>query len=329
MNKAMRVYVIGAGAMGGFYGGLLKRAGYDVSLIDVREAHVAIINRDGLKVEGVRGKHTVRIPAYTSYDGLAPCDLAIVFTDSNATREAAATANAILKADGFAMTLQNGIGNVEVLIDALGRERVVAGVTMNSGAHPEPGLSVYTNADMTTIGELDGSRSERIVAVAEMLNKAEIETEVVDDPMSYVYGKFVLNCGVNAIAAVTGLRSGEVYRTPELRGLQGHMIDEVLRVVDAKGWKLSESDPRAKILHHSSLRFNKPSMLQHVEQGRRTEIDAINGALVREAHSIGVAVPYNEAVVALVKGVEKSRRQLLHEPPIDYAKWEAEAAKQT
>jgi 2-dehydropantoate 2-reductase len=324
--KDMRIYVIGAGAMGGFYGGLLKRAGYDVSLIDVREDHVARINRDGLKVQGVRGDHVISIPAHTSHEGLAPCDLAIVFTDSNATREAAATASAALKPDGFAMTLQNGIGNVEVLVEVLGKERVVAGVTMNSGAHPQPGLSVYTNADMTTIGELDGSRSERIVAVADMLNAAQIETEVVSDPMSYVYGKFVLNCGVNAIAAVTGLRSGEVYRTPELRALQGHMMDEVMRVVEAKGWKLSEADPRAKILHHSKLRFNKPSMLQHVEQGRRTEIDAINGALVREAHALGLAVPYNEAVVAIVKGVEKSRHQLLHEAPVDYAQLEAKAA---
>lgn len=322
----MKIYVIGAGAMGGFYGGLLRKAGYDVSLIDVREDHVAIIKRDGIKVEGVRGNHVIRIPAYTRYDDLPACDMAIVFTDSNSTREAAITAKAVLKADGFAMTLQNGIGNVEVLVETLGRERVVAGVTMNSGAHPEPGKSVYTNADMTTIGELDGGKSGRIVAVADMLNAAGIETEIVDDPMSYVYGKWVLNCGVNAIAAVTGLRSGEVYRTPELRELQGHMIDEVLALVKAKGWKLSETDPKGKILHHSRLRFNKPSMLQHVEQGRRTEIDAINGALVREARALGIAVPYNEAVVAMVKGVEKSRRQLLHEPPIDYAKREAEAA---
>jgi len=323
----MKIYVIGAGAMGGFYGGLLKKAGYDVSLIDVREDHVAIINRDGLKVEGVRGSHVIKVPACTQYQDLPACDMAIVFTDSNSTREAAKTAAAVLKPDGFAMTLQNGIGNVEVLVEALGRERVVAGVTMNSGAHPEPGKSVYTNADMTTIGELDGGRSERIVAVADMLNRAGIETEIVDDPMSYVYGKWVLNCGVNALAATTGLRSGEVYRTPELRELQGHMIDEVLQLVKAKGWNLSEADPKGKILHHSKLRFNKPSMLQHVEQGRRTEIDAINGALVREARGLGIPTPYNEAVVAIIKGVEKARRQLLHEAPIDYAKWEAEVAK--
>ena len=206
MRAEMRSYVIGAGAMGGFYGGLLKRAGYDVTLIDVRKDHVERINRDGLKIGGVRGEHVIGIPAVVSYETLAPCDLAIVFTDSNSTREAAATAKALLKPDGFAMTLQNGIGNVETLVEVLGRERVVAGVTMNSGAHPEPGRSLYTNADMTSIGELDGGNSERIAAVAQMLNDAGIETQVVDDPMSYVYGKWVLNCGVNAIAAVSGLR---------------------------------------------------------------------------------------------------------------------------
>jgi len=328
MKTEMRTYVIGAGAMGGFYGGLLKRAGYDVTLIDVRKDHVERINRDGLKIGGVRGEHVIGIPAVVSYETLAPCDLAIVFTDSNSTREAAATAKAVLKPDGFAMTLQNGIGNVETLIEVLGRARVVAGVTMNSGAHPEPGRSLYTNADMTSIGELDGGNSERIVTVAQMLNDAGIETQVVDDPMSYVHGKFVLNCGVNAIAAVSGLRSGEVYRTPALRELQGHIMDEVMQVVKAKGWTLSETDPVNKILHHSKRRFNKPSMLQHVEQGRRTEIDALNGALVREARALGIATPYNEALVAIVKGIEKSRRQLLHEAPIDYAKWEAEAAKE-
>jgi 2-dehydropantoate 2-reductase len=251
--------------------------------------------------------------------------LAIIFTDANSTREAAGIARGLLKPEGFAMTLQNGIGNVEALVSVLGKARVVAGVSMNSAANPEAGRSVYTNADMTSIGELNGEQTERIRLVAEMLNKAEIQTEIVLDPMSYVYGKFVLNCGVNALAAVSGLRSGEVYRTPELRELQEHIIDEVLLVVKAKGWTLSEADPRGKILHHSSLRFNKPSMLQHIEQGRRTEIDAINGAIVREAKALGIAVPYNEALVAVVKGLEKSRRQLLHEAPLDYAKLEADA----
>ncbi|MFN0317145.1 MAG: ketopantoate reductase family protein, partial [Burkholderiales bacterium] len=179
----MRIYVIGSGAMGGFYGGLLFRAGYDVTLIDNREAHVALIQRDGLKLDGVRGEHTVRLPARTSIEGLPPCDLAIIFTDTNSTQDAARAAARILKPEGFALTLQNGIGNVEILVAQLGKERVAAGVTMNSGAHPELGRVVYTNAAMTSLGELDGKITPRIQAVADMLNKAQIPAEIVTDPM--------------------------------------------------------------------------------------------------------------------------------------------------
>lgn len=322
----MRIYVIGSGAMGGFYGGLLFRAGYDVTLIDNREDHIALIQRQGLKVGGVRGSHTVRVPAHTSIEGLSPGDLAIIFTDTNATHEAARTAARVLKPDGFVLTLQNGIGNVEILVAQLGKERVAAGVTMNSGAHPEIGHVVYTNAAMTSLGELDGKITPRVQAVADMLNMAEIPAEVITDPMAQIWTKFVLNCALNALTAVTGLRAGEIYRTPEVMELLGKVVDEILLVVARKGIKLLEADPKKKIIEHCRLRYNKPSMMQHIEQGRRTEIDSINGALVREGKALGLSLPYNETIVALIKGLEKSRRQLLHEPPRDYAKLEQEAA---
>ncbi|MEX0959349.1 MAG: ketopantoate reductase family protein [Burkholderiales bacterium] len=324
----MRIYMIGAGAMGGVYGGLLARAGRDVTLVDPREEHVATIRRDGLTVEGVRGTHVVKVPAHTSHADLPPGELAIVFTDANATREAARAAAQLLKPDGFALTLQNGIGNVEALVADLGQPRVIAGVSMNSAANPAPGRVAYTNAGMTSVGELNGAETTRIRQVADMLNEAGIQTELVSDPMAYIWGKFVLNCGINALTAVTGLRSGEMYRTPEVNALQDRVIDEVLEVVARKGVKLSESDPRRKIKDHCKVRYNKPSMMQHIEQGRRTEIDALNGALVREAKALGIAVPHNETIVAIVKGLERSRRQLLHEAPQDYARLEAEAEKQ-
>jgi len=321
----MKICMIGAGAMGGVYGGLLARTGCDVTLLDVRADHVAAIERDGLKLVGIRGEHVVRLPAVSSPEGLAPMDMAIVFTDANATADAARTAQAVLKPEGFAMTLQNGIGNVEALVAVLGTARVVAGVSMNSAACPAPGCSAYTNQGMTSIGELDGQDTKRIRDVCRMLNEAQIPAEIVPDPMAYVWGKFVLNCGVNALTAVTQLRSGDMYRVPEMNELQQHVIDEILTVVNRKGIRLPDEDPRGTIRDHCRIRFNKPSMMQHIEQGRRTEIDAINGALVREARALGIPVPYNEAVVAVVKGLEKSRRQQLHEPPIDYAEREAQA----
>src|SRR5262245_28902250 len=124
----MHTYVIGAGAMGGIYGGLLAKAGYEVTLIDIRQDHVGQVQRDGLVVEGVRGRHVVPVAAQTDIAGLPPGDFAIIFTDANSTKEAARTTAQILKPDGFALTLQNGIGNVEALIEALGAARVVAGV---------------------------------------------------------------------------------------------------------------------------------------------------------------------------------------------------------
>jgi 2-dehydropantoate 2-reductase len=110
------------------------------------------------------------------------------------------------------------------------------------------------------------------------LNKAEIETEVIADPMAQIWGKFVLNCAVNALSAVSGLRSGEIYRTPEMNALQDRIIDEILLVVERKDVRLPEANPRKKIKDHCQVRYNKPSMMQHVEQGRRTEIDSLNGA---------------------------------------------------
>jgi len=231
----------------------------------------------------------------------------------------------VLKPEGFALTLQNGIGNVEALVAELGTARVVAGVTMNSGALPEAGRAAYTNAGLTSIGELDGRVTPRIEEVARMLNQAGIETKIVADPMSEIWTKFVLNCAINSLTAVTGLRSGEMYRTPEVNALQDRILDEILAVVERKGIKLAEPDMRKKIKAHCRVRYNRPSMMQHVERGQRTEIDALNGALVREATALGIAVPYNEAIVAVVKGVEKSRHQQLHEPPRDYAKLEEEA----
>lgn len=324
----MRITVIGAGAMGGIYGGRLALAGHTVAFIDSRAEHVETIRRDGLALEGIGGERVLRVAAHTGPDGMLPADLVIVFTDANGTADAAQSAARLLAPDGIALTLQNGIGNVEALTAVLGADRVLAGVSMNSGMSPGPGRVRHTNAGSTSIGELDGTPTARVKALADAFTAAGLETRVVGDPLAMIWSKFVLNCGVNAISAITGLRLGEVARTPEVDALQDHMIDEILAVVAAKGVRLDDPDPRGSIKKICRLRYNKPSMFQHLEAGRRTEIDAINGALVREARALGIPVPYNEAVVAIVKGQERSRRQALHEPPIDYAALEAAAARE-
>lgn len=320
----MKICMIGSGAMGSVYGGLLCAAGYDITLLDLRADHIAAIRANGLRVDGKAGEHLVRPPAFDNHASLAPFDAAIIFVDSNSTHAAAQTASDILKLDGFAMTLQNGIGNVEVLTEKLGAARVLAGVSMDSGNYRGPGHASLTNSGPISMGELDGRMTPRLDAMVDALNKAGLIAHKVDCAKDYIWQKFALNCAINPLAALTGMRAGEFMEIPEIDALQDRILDEITAVGKAKG--VSYPDPNWRDHVKSHRRYNQPSMLQHVIQGRRTEIDTINGALVREGRKLGVPVPYNETIVALIKGLEKQRERELHQPPIDYSHLEALAA---
>jgi 2-dehydropantoate 2-reductase len=318
----MKITVVGAGAMGGSYGGLLALAGHEVRLIDAWQAHVDAINRGGLRVDGARGDHRVRVPASTRPSGDG-ADLVIVFVDANNTGAAAEIARQVLAPDGFAITCQNGIGNVEQLQATLGRERVLGGSSMCSAATLGPGHVRLTHLGRTSIGVTDRAARPRTAQLAETLNDAGFETAVAPDIMAVIWEKFALNCCINALAATTGLRAGEIARLPPLDALQDRIIAEVMTVTNAKGVRLPTPDLPAKIKAQCKKKFNKPSMLQHVEAGRRTEIDALNGALLREAQALGIATPYNEALVALLKGRELRQMRATHEPDLDFDAWEA------
>jgi 2-dehydropantoate 2-reductase len=322
----MKITVVGAGAMGGSYGGLLAVAGHEVSLIDAWQAHVVAINRNGLRVEGVLGDHGVRLPASSAASTDATADVVIVFVDANNTESAAAAAHRLLGPEGFAITFQNGIGNVEKLQAALGRERVLGGSSMCSAATRGPGHVCLTHLGTTSVGETDGSASPRALRLLEALRGAGFEAEIEPNITGLIWQKFVVNCGVNAIAATTGLRGGEIVRLPELDAFQDRVLEEVMAVTRAKGIRLPNPDIVAKIKAQCHKKFNKPSMLQHVEAGRRTEIEALNGALIREARARGIAVPNNEALVALLKGRELHQQRIIHEPDLDYDAWEARIA---
>jgi 2-dehydropantoate 2-reductase len=323
----MRITVVGAGAMGGSYGGLLALAGHEVSLIDAWPEHVEAINRDGLRVDGVRGEHRVRVVAATEPGPGATADAVIVFVDANNTEKAAATAKRLLGPEGFAITFQNGIGNVEKLQAALGTERVLGGSSMCSAASRGPGHVCLTHMGLTSVGETDGRESPRAMRLIEALRGAGFEAEFEPNVMGLVWQKFVVNCGVNAISATTGLRAGEFVRLTELDAFQDRVLEEIMAVIRAKGIRLPNPEIAHKIKEQCRKKFNKPSMLQHVEAGRRTEIDALNGALVREGNALGIPLPNNEALVALLKGRELHEQRTVHEPDLDYDAWEARIAR--
>ena len=322
----MKIMVVGAGAMGGSFAGLLAIAGHEVRIIDTDNAHVQAINRDGLLVEGVLGVHRVQVHATTESEDGEVADAVIMFCDTNNTKEASRTVAKLTGNHGFAITFQNGIGNVESLVDAVGPARTLAGSSMCSAANLGPGHVSLTHMGKTSLGELDGNATPRSQKLAKALSDAGFKVEVSDQIMGQVWQKFLVNCAVNAIAATTGLRSGEIPRISELTEFQDEIIKEALQVIDGKGIRLPNPDVMSELKKNLPKRFNRPSMLQHVDSGRKTEIDAINGALIREANELGIATPYNQSLVALLKGREQSQIRLRNEPNFDYAAWEARIA---
>jgi 2-dehydropantoate 2-reductase len=322
----MRICVIGSGAMGSSYGGLLSQSGHAVTLVDAWAEHVAVINAMGLRLEGACGERTIRLSAAAAPpDGLG-ADLAMIWTDSNNTRQAAETARRALAPGGFAVTMQNGVGNVETLVEVLGAERVVAGSSMCSAAMRAPGRAALTHLGLTSVGEVAGGGSARVDALAAALREAGFEVKIQPDIMALVWTKFALNCAINAICATTGLRLGELARLPATDRFQDLVIDEILAVMNAKGITLTDPDPRKTVKFHCWKKYSRPSMLQHIEAGKRTEIDALNGKIVEEGRKLGVPTPFNEALTLLCKGVEFKASQARGRSEADYAALEAAAA---
>jgi len=203
-------------------------------------------------------------------------------------REAAEVAARVLDEGGFALTLQNGIGNVETLAEVLGPGRVVGGSTMCSFRVEGPGRVRQTHAALTTVGELDGRRSERVEAAAAALRRAGYEVAVTGDIRATIWTKLLVNLAINPVCAITGLRLGEFARLEATDRFQDRLLDEAFAVVRAKGLGLDEAAIRATIKAHCWGKYSEPSMLQHVNAGRRTEIDALSGTMNREAAALGV-----------------------------------------
>jgi 2-dehydropantoate 2-reductase len=318
----MRVAVIGAGAMGSIFGAALSRSGAEVIFFDRRPEVVDAINNDGLRLSGVLGEFELKLPATVDPGKLGRVDVALVLVDSTATSDVAPIVERCLAPGGYALTMQNGIGNWEALAERLGVERVLAGSTYNSGAGQGPGEAAHTNLGLTEIGEIDGRTSERALAIARRFQSAGLPFEVTRNVQGVVWSKFVHNCAINPVSALTGLRSGEIARNAAAAALLDKVLDEVLAVVAAAGIELPEGDPREHIHEHCWERYNRPSMLQHIQGGRRTEIDALNGALVKRARELDVPVPVNEAIVLAIKSREVANARLdadLDEPALEAA----------
>lgn len=300
----MQFVVIGAGNMGCVYGGNLARIGQSVAMIDVWKQHVDRINEQGLRMEGLTGDFTVHPVAATDPTQVPRADVALVCVNAYSTEQAAAAARVVLKPDGCCLTLQNGVGNVEILLEALGKDRVLAGLSFQSGDLVEPGFVRHTNNGPTYLGELDRSRTDRLAELESLFAEAGMNPVVVDDITATLWSKFVHNCGINAVCAITDLRPSQIAAVPELDAFQTALIEEAVALVRAKGVTLPDADPVAVIKEYCAHKSHRPSMLQHLDRGQRTEIDALNGYVARESARLGLPAPCSDALTRLMKGRE-------------------------
>jgi 2-dehydropantoate 2-reductase len=303
----MKLCVVGCGAVGGlFAANLAQLDDLEVWAFDVWDEHVQAINENGLRLSGA-GEVVGRPRATTDPGEVPACDFGIVATKSMHTGGAvAAVAHSF--ADGSVCSVQNGVGNEEAIAEHV--ERVIRGTTFPAGKVVQPGHVQWDVKGDTTIGPFEPRPApmEAVERLADACARAGMPTKAVVDARGPQWQKLIFNAATNPIGALTGLTHGRVCEDTALRALVSGLVDEGKAVAAAQGIELDE-DPEQLIDYAARPEVaydHKASMLQDVEGGRETEIDFLNGGVVRFGREHEVPTPLNEAVTALIKGMERS-----------------------
>jgi 2-dehydropantoate 2-reductase len=305
----MKFAILGAGALGSAIGGVLTEAGHDVLLITRNAAHVAAINAKGLVLRTAGIDRTVAARATTSAQGQPPVDCVIVLVKSAQTHDAMAASQSLLGADSSVLSLQNGLGHEDILASVVGQQRVLIGKTYVGGQIIAPGHVICGHLGKdTAIGELDGRLSPRVQAIADAMSHACLATTISDNILGTVWDKLFINVATGAISGLTGLAYGDLYQMPQLQATGVAAVAEAMRVAKARGVRTSITDPlQAWRKAGAGLPAEfKPSILQTLQRGVRTEVDYINGAVVTLGAQLGVPTPVNSTLLACIQGLEKN-----------------------
>ncbi len=306
----MQIAILGAGAMGSFFGGRLAQAGHAVTLLDIDEAHIDCIRRNGLRLSTDSGEQVVRnLVAQRPEEATQPVELVIVFTKTMHTEAALTAASSVLGPETALLSLQNGLGNAERLARFAAPERVMIGVTTWPADKSEPGrVSSHGNGTIRLMSA-DGKRTSALEQTVAVLNEASLACRADADVWAAIWEKVAFNAALNSLCAVTQCTVGELTHAPDGELLALKIVAEVVAVAHARGIAADQghvvSNVRDALAHHGA---HRPSMLQDVLAGRRTEIEAINGAVVDAAASVGVDVPCTDTLARLVRLVEARTR---------------------
>lgn len=302
----MKIAILGSGAIGSIFGGHLAEAGYDVILIDKWKEHVDKINKDGLHIYGVSGERYIDVKATSSPREIGHVDLIILSVKAYDTSTAIKSCRNIFHRDTRILSIQNGLIPMNEFRIIPEVKHVLKGVTNHGATIIGPGVVYHAGRGPTYIGDPSGRDKDKAMEICDLLNDAGLEAKFIDDIDSVIWSKLVVNIGINALTAISGYKNGVLLEIPELGRLMDEAISEALKIIGRLNIKLMYSDPYLHVREIArKTSNNKSSMLQDIERGRKTEIDYINGAVVRLGEELGIDTPINRVLTYLVKALER------------------------
>jgi len=307
----MRVAIVGAGAMGGLYAAKLAKVGHEVTVVDASREVVDAVNNDGLIVESADGNETVPVRATSQPGDIGPVSTVFFFVKAHQTAAAAEQASPLVNLETTVVSLQNGWGNADILARTYPARQIVIGVTYHSATVLAPGRIAHTATNPTFVGPYkDGAPLDLGMAVRDLLVGAGFEVALTPEIKTEIWKKLVLNAATLPPSALTRLQAGNLGQPGPLLDFVDGLAAEAVEVACAQGYDIAFQE-RIDRIHAALIAAGrgKGSMLQDVETRRKTEIEVINGAVVRAAEHVGVAAPLNRAMVALVGGLERSWQQ--------------------
>ncbi len=304
----MKIVVIGPGATGClFVAYLIKGGGQEVWLLDKNSARAKVIKEQGIMVEGITGEWKVKVNITCDACEAGVADLIIISVKSYDTREALKHIKPLFKATSLVLTLQNGLGNAEIISEVVPPENVLGGITNQGVTSLGFGKIRHAGSGETTIGRLDGKIPVELCDIRELFNKAGLVTLISKDIKALIWSKLIINVGINALTAITRLKNGKLIEFEGTRKILEDAVAEAVRVARRKRVRLIYDDPLSKAeAVCQATSENISSMLQDVLKSKRTEIDFINGMIVRYSQELGIAVPVNTVLTNLVKTIEVS-----------------------
>ena len=304
----MEIVLLGAGAMGSYFGARLALAGHLLALVDPDEQRMAAIRSQGLTLrEDGSEWHVGEMEAVCAAHEIRSADVVIVLTKAHHAVDAIEAASHLIARAAAVVILSNGLGCGMAAAQSVPADRLFHGASAAGAVLEGPNVVRHHVCGLTCFGAyLAESQSSIAQELCQVLNASGIESRVVNDPESWIWTKLMINVAYNAATAITGVRNGQLIRTPGGRGLVEAAVKEALAVAHAHGTRIEYKDPIKEVvdLGLGPIAANQSTMLQDVLRSRSTEVDFLNGAIVREGARLGVPTPVNETLARLVRVIE-------------------------